>query len=156
MEPFFGLYPSKIDLKGRVSVPAPFRKILQANSAGGKDQPTAPLVLRPSHTHPCIEVWTEEGFANLSATLTAYEPLSDEYDDLALGLFADVAQMETDKEGRIVIPDHMREHAQIKDSLLFMGRQTIFQIWEPVAGNRRIAEARAKMRPLVQRGGGQA
>ena len=57
--------------------------------------------------------------------------------------------MEPDKEGRISVPDSLVRHAGLTDSVVFMGLGRLFQIWEPQAASRRIANAREG---VVQRG----
>lgn len=151
MDHFIGSHHNKLDAKGRVSVPAPFRSILKKFSDAGDDSPVASLVLRPSHQYPCIEGWTQHGFAALSAPLEAYDQYSAEHEDLAIGLFGDACSMETDKEGRIILPADMVAYAGLTDNVVFIGANKIFQIWEPAAGARRIAEARAKIRSITLR-----
>lgn len=153
MDQFSGSHHNKLDAKGRVSVPAPFRSILKKHSAAGIDAPVAPLVLRPSHQYPCIEGWTEKGFAALSAPLDAMDPFSQEYDDLSTAIFGDAVTMETDKEGRIVLPPDMVAFAGLTDNVVFIGSNKIFQIWEPTAGARRIAAAKQAMRSITARNG---
>jgi MraZ protein len=151
MDHFIGSHHNKLDAKGRVSVPAPFRYILKKFSQAGEDSAVAPLVLRPSHQYPCIEGWTEQGFEALSSPLDAFDQYSPEHEDLAIGLFGDACAMETDKEGRIVLPADMVTYAGLTDNVVFIGANKIFQIWEPAAGARRIAEARAKIRSIPLR-----
>jgi MraZ protein len=153
MDHFSGSHHNKIDAKGRVSVPAPFRAILKKFSRTGEDNPVTPLVLRPSHKFPCIEGWTEIGFEALSAPLNAFDQFSPEFEDLSIGLFGDACTMETDKEGRIVLPADMLAYAGLSDNVVFIGANNIFQIWEPEAGARRIAEAKARIRTLTLRNG---
>jgi MraZ protein len=56
--------------------------------------------------------------------------------------------MDPDREGRIILPDFLREHAGLSGSPLvsFMGLGRIFQIWEPEAARLRRADARQKSR----------
>lgn len=147
MAVFSGTFRNGLDSKGRVSIPAPFRSILKRNSRAGEGADVATMYLRRSHQYPCIEGWTENGFEALS------EPVGDEYDqfspdndDISVALFADVVQLETDREGRIVLPADLVRFAGLDKTVMFMGSRNIFQIWEPEAGERRIAEAREKVR----------
>lgn len=151
MDHFFGSHHNKLDAKGRVSVPAPFRSILRKFSSAPEGSQAVPLILRPSHQYPCIEGWTEQGFQALSAPLDAFDQYSEEHEDLSIGLFGDACQMETDKEGRIVLPTDMVAYASLTDNVVFIGANKIFQIWEPEAGARRIAEAKARIRALPLR-----
>jgi MraZ protein len=138
---FLGTHTSKLDAKGRVSIPAPFRHVLSA--AGG---PKTPLVLRPSHTHPCLEGWSVSGFEALTEPLDRLNVLGEEYEDLAAALFADAHPSEPDAEGRVVLPAALIAHANLTDRAVFMGLGKRFQIWEPVAAEERRIKARASAR----------
>jgi len=141
MSQFLGTHQNRLDAKGRVSVPAHFRAALK-NGDGNAAQ----LVLRPSHQHPCIEAWPAPIFAELEKQLNRLEVFSPAQEDLAAALYADAFPVESDKEGRIVLPDHLVSHAGLQDSVVFMGLGRTFQIWEPAAAERRRAEARARAR----------
>ncbi|MBS0641598.1 MAG: division/cell wall cluster transcriptional repressor MraZ [Proteobacteria bacterium] len=143
---FLGTYQNKLDAKGRVSVPAPFRTVLKRLSHAGEGSSIASLVLRPSHQYPCIEGWTEKGFEALSAPLENYDQFSQAHEDMAMALFGDAVAMETDKEGRIVLPADMVAFAGLGETVTFIGMSKTFQIWEPEAGARRLAEAKAAVR----------
>jgi MraZ protein len=152
---FIGTYQNKLDAKGRVSIPAPFRSVLKKMSHAGEGALVASLVLRPSHQYPCLEGWTEKGFEALSAPLEGFDQFSQEHDDFVMALFGDACEMETDKEGRIVLPAELTAHAGLTENVTFIGTNKTFQIWEPAAGTRRQAEARASVRAshLTLRGG---
>jgi MraZ protein len=142
---FIGTHQNKLDAKGRVSVPAPFRSVLKKMSHAGEGAAVAKMFLRPSHQNPCIEGWTEVGFEALSAPVAQdYNLFSQEHEDFVMALFGDACELESDKEGRIMIPNSMLEHASISDAVMFIGTRNNFQIWEPAAGARRMAEAKEK------------
>jgi MraZ protein len=134
---FNGTYVQNFDAKGRVSIPASFRVALRAGivslAAIDEGPVSIPLVLRPSEKSACIEAQTEQKHAALVAELEKLDPLSDEYDALATVLFADAWPVETDKEGRVIIPDALLSHAGISRSgaVAFVGMGTRFQLWQP-------------------------
>jgi MraZ protein len=142
MTQFMGTHQNKLDAKGRVSVPAPFRTALK----GSDEANGTHLVLRPSHQHACIEAWPAPDFEALAQPLNQLDVFSPEHDDLAATLYADAFSVEADKEGRIVLPDQLVEYAGLSDAVVFMGLGRIFQIWEPAAAERRRAEARIRAR----------
>jgi len=146
MTQFLGTYLNKLDSKGRVSVPAQFRTALRTASSGAEALVGVPIILRQSHQYPCIEGWSQKGFESLAAPLYDYEQFSQEHDDFAMAIYSDAFQMETDKEGRIVLPAELAAHADLTESVCFIGLGRNFQIWEPVAANRRRAEARERAR----------
>ena len=150
MSQFFGTHQNRLDAKGRVSVPAAFRAHLR-----GPDGGAASLILRPSHKHPCIEAWPEAVFQTLAAPLDRLDMFSEDQDDLMMTLYADATRVEADKEGRIVLPESLVQHAGLADNVVFMGLGRTFQIWEPAAAEKRRAEARnaARTRALTLPGG---
>ena len=61
-------------------------------------------------------------------------------------MFSEAYEIETDKEGRIVLPDDLVRHAGLDKDVAFMGIGDTFEIWEPVLGARRREEARIASR----------
>jgi MraZ protein len=142
---FIGTHQSRRDAKGRMSIPAQFRSVLKQMSHAGKDAPVASMYLRPSHQNPCVEGWTEVGFEALSTPMAeGYNQFSPEYEDFVMALFGNARLLETDTEGRIMLPPSLIEYAGLKQDVVFIGTRNTFQIWEPEAGERRLAEAREK------------
>ena len=142
MTHFLGTHQNRLDAKGRVSVPAPFRAALR----DGADSVAGGIVLRPSFKHPCIEAWPTNEFEALAAPLDRLDLFSEAHDDLASTLYAEAFPADIDKEGRIVLPDTLIAHAGLREAVVFMGLGRIFQIWEPQAAERRRAEARERAR----------
>lgn len=137
MTRFLGTHRNRLDRKGRVSVPAEFRAVLERL---GAEQ----VVLLPSHRAPCLEAWPEPEFERLAAGLDRYEAFSDERDDLSASLFADACPIRPDAEGRVVLPEELAAHAGLTEWVAFVGFGATFQLWEPEAAKRRITEGRAR------------
>jgi len=142
MSHFLGTHTNRIDAKGRVSIPAPYRAALRALAAEG----TPPLILRTSHKNPCIECWPSRYFEELAPPLENMDVFDDDHDDLAMALYPDASHFDPDREGRIALPENLIEHAGLKETVYFMGLGRTFQIWEPVAAERARAAARERAR----------
>ena len=140
MSHFLNTHANRVDAKGRVSIPAPFRTALRTLCPDGE----VPLVLRTSHNHACIEGWPTRYFQELGTPLQQMDVFGADQEDMAVSIYADALYVESDKEGRIMLPDPLMQHAGLTDTVLFMGLGRIFQIWEPQAGNRFMAEARQR------------
>jgi MraZ protein len=138
---FVGRHVNKIDTKGRVSVPKPFRAALQA-------QGSQILYAYPLFKHAAIEACGEDFMARLSASLDDLDMFSDEQDDLAAIVLENAHPLNFDPEGRIMLPKELADHAGIKGQVAFVGRGARFQIWEPQAyqANRSMAFERARAR----------
>jgi MraZ protein len=98
MSQFLGTHQNRLDAKGRVSVPASFRAELKKLDAQGT------LVLRPSHSHACIEVWPVPVFETLEKPLQELPDFSEEQIDLAATIYAGACRLEADKDGRVMLP----------------------------------------------------
>jgi MraZ protein len=141
MTQFMGTHINRLDAKGRVSIPAPFRLALK--NGGAPDGQAGGLILRPSHKRACIEGWPTAVFAALEAPMQGMDLFSDDQDDLAFTVYADATPLEPDREGRIVLPAELATYAGLGDSVAFVGLGGKFEIWEPAALERRRAEARS-------------
>jgi MraZ protein len=79
--------------------------------------------------------------------LNTLDQYSDRRDDLSL-VFAESRSLQIDGEGRIVLPDEIKDHAHIGDEVAFVGLGKMFQLWEPGRFNRHKAEARERSRRI--------
>lgn len=139
-----GTHINRLDAKGRVSIPAPFRAALRPADAAARGR----LILRPSHKQLAIEGWPPAAFDALEAPMQRLDVFSDEQDDLAFTLYAEAAEVDPDGDGRIVLPAELISHAGLAGNVAFVGLGRKFEIWAPAALERRRAEAR--MRTLAR------
>lgn len=121
---FLSTFVNKIDKKGRVSVPATFRAALSSESFQG-------FVAFRSYRHQGIECCSESRMAEIASSVDSLDMFSDEQDDLTAAIFADALQIPFDGDGRIVLPQKLREYANIDDQIAFVGRGKTFQLWHP-------------------------
>lgn len=147
MTMFLGTHASKVDAKGRISIPSPFRAVLRDNARPGD----AMMIIRPSHLHDCLEGWTSSAFFAFSNALDEYDPFSEEHDDLATSLYADAYPLDCDKEGRVNLPKALKEYASLEGDVTFMGLGRVFQIWNPALAEDRRKQARSHARELGRR-----
>lgn len=138
-----GTHHNRLDAKGRVSIPAPFRSTLRDAAPDGV---MPAIVLRPSHKHACVEGWPAAEFHRVGNTVERFDVFSEEQDDLTFAIYADASELTPDKEGRIVLPDGLASHAGLSEAVVFIGMRDHFQIWEPAAAARRRAEAHERAR----------
>ncbi|MDI2112498.1 division/cell wall cluster transcriptional repressor MraZ [Commensalibacter nepenthis] len=141
MSLFLGTHQNRLDVKGRVSVPAIFRAALRKEHIKENNS----LIFRPSHKMSCIEGWPLSVFSELTNSLSTLDLFSEEHDDIATTLYAEAWPLDLDREGRILLPDILKEHANLTDAVTFMGLGAIFQIWEPTAATERCKTARQKV-----------
>jgi MraZ protein len=123
---FLSTFVNKIDKKGRISVPAPFRAALVGESFQG-------IVAFRSYKYNAIEACNIQRMQRLSDSVDDLDFFSDTQDDLASTIFADAQQLPLDGDGRIILPPSLKDHAGLTDAAAFVGRGATFQIWSPEA-----------------------
>lgn len=128
MRLFYSNFTNKVDRKGRVSLPAPFRTVI--TTAGHKE-----VVVYKHSKLGCLIGATPSFFEDLEARIdTTHGVDSDEYMALANISFAQSKLISFDPdEGRMVLPEDLRGKAGISDTAVFVGFGKTFQIWEPAA-----------------------
>ena len=131
---FLGRHIHRIDRKGRVSVPAPFRAALSGQLEQG-------IVAVPSFKLPAVDCYSMEKLEALSQQVDQLPTFSEERDDFAAALFGNAIQLPLDGEGRIVLPEAIIAHARIGESVAFLGGGKTFSIWEPSATDEFLAKA---------------
>ena len=146
MNRFVSTFTNKIDAKGRVSIPAPFRAVLECDRYG--DGPTPAVYCYPSLDAPALDAGGERLAQKIDGLLSGLPDYSDERDELSVALYGDVQVLSIDQDGRIVLPEKLRAHAGIGAEVAFVGLGEKFQMWEPGRFEARRARARQKVDEL--------
>ena len=146
MDRFVSTFTNRIDAKGRISIPAPFRAILERDRYGGGAQPG--IYCYPSLDAPALDAGGERLARRIDGLLSGLPDYSDERDELSVALYGDVQILAIDQDGRIVLPQSLRAHLGLADGaaeIAFVGLGEKFQLWEPGRFAARRAEARQKV-----------
>ena len=139
VELFLSTYVNKVDRKGRVSVPATFRSTLATHR-----QPNL-LIAFPSLRLPAIECTGSDRMVEMQQRVETLEQFSDEYENLSL-LFAAAHPLTIDGEGRVILPENLKEHAHIAGDVAFVGLGAMFQLWNPAEFREHSAAVRERAR----------
>lgn len=144
MDRFVSTFTNRLDGKGRVSIPAPFRAVLERDgyAAGG----VAGVYCYPSLDAPALDAGGERLAQKIDRLLNGLPEYSDERDELSVALYGDVQVLSLDGDGRIVLPESLRAHAGLSALVTFVGLGDKFQIWEPGRFEERRVRARDKVR----------
>jgi DNA-binding transcriptional regulator/RsmH inhibitor MraZ len=102
---FLSTFVNKVDRKGRVSVPAPFRAALAGQNFAG-------IIVYPGINFSAIEASGIDRAEELSRRIEILPEFSDEREAIS-AIFADMHELPFDGEGRIMLPPELCEHAQI-------------------------------------------
>lgn len=129
---FIGEYTFKVDSKGRVSIPALFRRELEeGDPASAATNRPRMVIVYGADTQKMLQVHSYEGFQRLAAEINA-RPYSDPRRAALQRLVLNKAHpTEIDPDGRLVLPATMRERFGLTGDAYFAGMGETFEIWNP-------------------------
>jgi MraZ protein len=138
MKQLFGTHENRLDAKGRVSVPAAFRKAWQGEA-------DMSIVLRPSLLPGCVEGWPLPNYERFTAKAEAYPEADPDGEAYVSTVFSEAEEVDIDGQGRMMIPAKLLLRAGIRDAVCFLGRGSHFQIWAPDGAEAFLADGRARV-----------
>jgi len=141
MNRFVTNFTLRLDSKGRVSIPGPFRSVLGRDGFEG-------LYCYPALDRPAIDAGGNALMTEIEALIARYAPFSEQREQLALALYGTSEMLKVDGEGRVVLSENLKRHAGITETVAFVGLGHKFQIWEPGRFQKELVEATEKVRAL--------
>ena len=115
---FYGEYQHSVDQKGRVIVPSKFREGL-----GEKFIVTKGL-------DSCLFAYSSEEWSSLESKLKALPFTDKDVRAFIRFFFAGAAECETDKQGRALIPQNLRDYAGLEKDIYVIGVSSRVEIWD--------------------------
>ena len=120
---FLGNIEAKTDAKGRVFIPATFRKLLQA---AGEER----LVLRKDVFQDCLVLYPESvWFCTQDVLRQRLNPWNARQQAVFRQFVSDAEVVVPDGNGRILIPRRYLQLAGIRDEVRFIGMDQTIEIW---------------------------
>jgi MraZ protein len=116
---FTGEYRHTVDDKGRIAVPAKFRVQLGAGAVVSR------------WLDACLAIHTQQGWDDLAtqvAALPITDPNARRFQRL---IFAGAAEVELDRQGRVLLPGYLREHIDLGSEAVVVGSRDHAEIWVP-------------------------
>ena len=131
---FRGESVHKVDAKGRVSIPAPFRRVLEENDPDWTDGLTPNLVIvYGDKSRQFLEGFSMTAMDEVDERIAALPRGSKNRRLLERMFSGQVVQMQVDDTGRLVLSPKLREKIGITNEAFFIASGDTFQIWEPKA-----------------------
>lgn len=114
---FMGEYNHTIDAKGRLIIPAKIREQLGEHCVLTKGLDN------------CITIYTESSWIELSKALQSLSTNKANARAVKRFYFGSAAELEFDKQGRILVPNPLREHAELQKDVVIIGTGDHVEIW---------------------------
>jgi MraZ protein len=135
-----GEYEHTLDDKNRITLPAKFRAAFAAG------------VVLTRGMDGCLYAYRQEDWDRLvESRLAGLDPLSQEGRRMQRFFFSGAAEAELDKQGRVMIPPALIEHAGLGRNLVVAGVRDHLEIWDGAAWRRELKEVEGSAEDVAER-----
>ena len=110
-----------IDAKNRMSLPAPFRLELQRRS----DHP--PIL---TNAHECLDLYPYEDWLAFEQQIVGIASVDPEAQAYARMMISGATECPVDKQGRILVPPYLRDHAALEREVTVAGVGPKIELWD--------------------------
>lgn len=118
---FYGEHEHSIDRKGRLIIPSKFREVFKENYVERF------FVTRGLDT--CLFVFTEDEWKKQENRFKSLSFTNAEARQFNRLYFSGACEVTCDKQGRVLIPDYLKDFAQIKRDVMIVGVSNRMEIW---------------------------
>ncbi len=117
-----------IDAKNRMSLPASFRQELA-------DRSEHPPIL--TNAHECLDLYPYEDWLEYEQSIVGISSVDPEAQAYARMVISGATECPVDKQGRILVPPYLREHAGLDREVTVAGVGPKIELWDAskFAGN---------------------
>ena len=126
---FRGINTINLDAKGRMAMPARYREQLMESCSGY-------LVVTIDTNHRCLLLYPLSEWEQIERqieSLSSFDPMSQRVKHLLIGHAND---LELDGSGRILLPQELRQYAQLEKHVCLIGQGKKLEIWSQDNWNR--------------------
>jgi MraZ protein len=135
-----GAYDHTIDDKNRLTLPAKYREAFKDG------------VVVTRGLDGCLFAYRRPDWDRLvESRLAPLDPLSPETRRLQRFFYAGAAESELDKQGRMMIPAQLIEHAKLGKEVVVAGVNDRLEIWDRAAWRKELAEVEGSAEDVAER-----
>jgi MraZ protein len=135
-----GEYEHTLDDKNRLTLPAKFRQAF----AGG--------VVVSRGLDGCLVVFTRDDWDSfVAAQLEGLNPFSREARQMNRFMFSGATETELDKQGRVMVPPSLLQHASLSREVVVAGVRDHVEIWDRAAWQKQLEEVEGSVELVAER-----
>ena len=135
-----GAYDHTLDDKNRLTLPAKFREAFIDG------------VVITRGLDGCLYAFRRQDWDRLvDSRLSALDPLSPEGRRLQRHFFSGASEAELDKQGRVMIPAQLIEHAKLSKDVVVAGVNDRLEVWDRAAWRKELAEVEGSAEDVAER-----
>jgi len=136
---FFGRFGHTIDEKSRLTIPSKYRDTLDDG------------VVITRGIDPCLYIFPLEEWEHLSQKISQLLMTDGDSRAFVRFLFSEASDCVPDRQGRVVIPSHLREYAGLGSDVIVVGSHNHLEVWNAEAYQQVTAKMESDPQGLAQR-----
>ncbi len=136
---FIGEYQHTLDAKNRVIMPSKFREKLGDSFVMTKGLDN------------CLFVYSSQEWSIVEDKLKSLPMTNKDARAFVRFFFAGACECELDKQGRIVMPNNLKDHAKIDKELVIIGVSTRIEIWSREEWNKFNSDANISYEDVAEK-----
>jgi MraZ protein len=121
---FIGEYNHNLDDKGRLAIPAKFRAILKKGAVVTKG------------LDGCLFLYSKNQFEEIAKKFAALPLSQSKARAFARHMLAGAMDLEFDNQGRITLPEYLRQFSGLKKKVIVAGLYNHLEIWDELTWNK--------------------
>lgn len=125
---FKGISSLSIDIKGRASMPQRYRKDFCAKNR-------CKLVIT-ADKDKCLLIYTQSNWIKIEKKLSNLPSYNKEARFIQRLVIGHATESEIDSQGRFLIPNPLREYADIQKKIILLGQGSKFELWSESVWNK--------------------
>ena len=115
---FIGEFKHNLDIKGRLAIPAKFRKDLEEGAIINKG------------IEKCLSIYTRKSWESFAEKIKNLPTAKSDARAFNRSFFSQAAEVELDNQGRILIPENLRQPAALNKKAIVIGLYDKIEIWD--------------------------
>ncbi len=123
---FRGQYEHRMDGKGRISVPARFREVLEDLDVTGEN---ADRIILTRTFENCLVVYPMDKWLNFEEKIRQLPQFNPHVQRLKRVYVAGAVEVSMDSHGRLLVPQPMRAFAQLERDCVWVGQLETVELW---------------------------
>ena len=130
-----------IDSKNRMSLPVAFRQELERRS----DRP--PIL---TNAHQCLDLYPYEDWQAFEESIVGIAAVDPEAQAYARMLVSGATECPVDKQGRILVPPHLREYAGLEREVTVAGVGPKIELWDSARFDASLIQTQARFEDMAK------
>jgi MraZ protein len=122
---FLGVSTLNLDAKGRIAIPAKHRETLAQTCAS-----RVVVTINPNRDDRCLWLYPESEWREIARNLSRLPPMIRQNQLIQRLMLGHASEVELDGQGRVLLPNELREYAGLGKRVSLVGQMHKFEIWD--------------------------